>query len=138
MERDDIKRTHRRVSTALTDSPVICKDKNDCALAAVEDISAGGMKVTTGANYEVDSKVAIEFEVTGRLTAFHMKLEGVIIRKETVDNQYSYGIKFKNMTNEQYVQLDELIRSNMDFGIDKLHDSICRGSQCLLFSDQHR
>lgn len=76
----------------------------------MNDISAGGMNITTDKEVKDESVLTIHFDFSGIHLLRSKHLKGVVVRKKTDNAIYNYGIRFYDLTNMEIVEIDEYLR----------------------------
>jgi c-di-GMP-binding flagellar brake protein YcgR len=73
------------------------------------NISAGGMSITTDREVADESPVTIMLDVTNLLLP-RAQLQGMIVRKDADDSAFNYGIRFMDLSNLEIAEIDEHLR----------------------------
>lgn len=75
----------------------------------VNDMSAGGMSITTDKEMENQSKFIISFDPSGILLPHTKRLEGVVVRKMAGTPTYKYGVCFYGLSHTEIIEIDEYL-----------------------------
>ena len=76
----------------------------------MNDISAGGMNITTDKEIKDENTLSIYFDILGVLLPRATQIKGRVVRKNEDTAVYSYGIRFYNLTNMEIIEIDEYLR----------------------------
>lgn len=89
----------------------ITTDKRTWYEIGVEDISAGGMKFTTSANFDEGDGIKAVLTLRNRLKDDNtLNLEGVIRRRDALEyGVNSYAVEFSNVNPKQITNLSEIM-----------------------------
>ena len=88
----------------------ITTDKKNWYEIGVDDISAGGMKFSTSANFEVNDNVYAVLMLRNKIKDNMLNLNGVITRKETpYEGMNSYGLKFEGIGQNELAHISEIM-----------------------------
>lgn len=88
----------------------ITTDKKSWYEIGVDDISAGGMKFSTPANFEVNDNVYAVLMLRNKIKDNMLNLNGVITRKETpYEGMNSYGLKFEGIGQNELAHISEIM-----------------------------
>jgi c-di-GMP-binding flagellar brake protein YcgR len=75
----------------------------------MNDISAGGMKITTDSDMKDANPLTIQLDASQIPLPHSEQLQGVIVRKEEDNTGFSYGIRFLGLSNTDSVELDDYL-----------------------------
>jgi len=75
----------------------------------IVDLSTGGLRLYVDADYEVGARLFFHITVYGLSSEFEFRAEGVIRRKDQTDKYYVYGVKFRNLSKDDQIRIDEII-----------------------------
>lgn len=89
----------------------ITTDKRTWHEIGLEDISAGGMKFTTSAAFDVDDDIQAVLTLRNRIKDDNtLNLQGTIIRRiEMGQGVNSYAVEFSNINAKQLTNLSEIM-----------------------------
>lgn len=89
----------------------ITTDRKNWHEIGLEDISAGGMKFTTSATFDVDEDIQAILTLRNRIKDDNtLNLQGVIRRKASLGQGLnSYAVEFSNITSKQLTNLSEIM-----------------------------
>lgn len=76
----------------------------------MNNISAGGMSITTDKEVTDESTLTINLDISEILLPHTKQLKGTVVRKNTSNNGYHYGIHFFDLTKIEIVEMDEYLR----------------------------
>lgn len=75
----------------------------------MNDISAGGMNITTEQEITDEKALTIHLDMT-KILLPRKQLKGVIVRKKKDQSSYNYGIRFHEISHMEIVEIDEYLR----------------------------
>ena len=89
----------------------ITTDRKNWHEIGLEDISAGGMKFTTSATFDVDEDIQAILTLRNRIKDDNtLNLQGVIRRRDSLGQGLnSYAVEFSNITAKQLTNLSEIM-----------------------------
>lgn len=89
----------------------ITTDKKTWHEIGLEDISAGGMKFTTSASFDVDDGIQAVLTLRNRIKDDNtLNLQGTIKRKVELDHGVNaYAVEFSNVNAKQLTNLSEIM-----------------------------
>ncbi len=76
----------------------------------MNNISAGGMSITTDEEMIEENELTILFDMCDIMLPRTKQLKGRIVRKKADDPVYNYGIRFTDVTSMEVVEMDEYLR----------------------------
>ena len=76
----------------------------------MNDISAGGMNISTDKEMTDENALSIQFDILEFLLPRKLQLKGVVVHKKEDTSIYNYGIRFFNLTSMEIVEIDEYLR----------------------------
>lgn len=76
----------------------------------MNDISAGGMSITTDKEIIDENALAISLDISQILLPHMTQLKGAVVRKTSDQSVYNYGIRFFDVTSMQIIEIDEYLR----------------------------
>ena len=76
----------------------------------MNDISAGGMSITTDGEIKDEQALSIQFDILEVLLPRKLQLKGVVVHKKAHKSVHQYGIRFFNLTTMEIVEIDEYLR----------------------------
>lgn len=89
----------------------ITTDKRTWHEIGLEDISAGGMKFTTTASFDVDDDIQAVLTLRNRIRDDNtLNLQGVVVRRAEMESGINtYAVEFSNITSKQLTSLSEIM-----------------------------
>lgn len=76
----------------------------------MNDISAGGMNITTDKELTDENLLTINFDISGIRLPRATPLKGVVVRTKADKAVYNYGIRFHDVTTMEIIEIDEYLR----------------------------
>lgn len=76
----------------------------------MNDISAGGMRITTDMEMADESPLTIQLDMSQILPPHTKTLQGTVVHKKEENAVFVYGIQFLGMTNTETEEIDEYLR----------------------------
>lgn len=90
----------------------VSQDGRHWEAADVVDVSSGGLKLRTAAEYAEGDMLWFDLVLSGFLSEMNVKTMGEVRRKSPYAGKYQYGIRFKGLSQEKIVQIDENIKND--------------------------
>jgi len=88
----------------------ISMNKRDWYEIGLEDVSAGGMKFTSPATFEVEDTICAQLVIRNKLKDNILQCDGIIRRKDEMGQGVnSYAVEFLNMKDSQLANLSEIM-----------------------------
>lgn len=103
------KRKHTRY-----DSPEglfnVTTDKRNWYEIALEDISAGGMKFTSPASFDIDEDIHAVLMIRSKIKDNILNLDGIVKRRDLAGQGVNlYAVEFSNLKESQLTNLSEIM-----------------------------
>lgn len=76
----------------------------------VQNISAGGMNITTDQDFPLHHMLVVTFDNTGLRLPVIKQIKGKVTRKRALNGVYTYGIYFIGLSDAEIVEIDECLR----------------------------
>lgn len=89
---------------------LVSADGDNWQPADVSDVSSGGLRFTSTAEYAQGDTLWFDLILQSFLTQFEVKTLGEVRRKTAGDGVFDYGIAFRGLSPEKKIQIDENIR----------------------------
>ena len=90
----------------------VSQDGDEWGNADVSDVSSGGLKLFTTAEYAVGDVLWFDIVLQSFMSEFEVRTKGEIRRKVPYGSGYNYGIAFKGLTPDKKIQIDENVRND--------------------------
>lgn len=88
----------------------ITTDKRNWYEIGLEDISAGGMKFTSPASFDVEDNIHAVLMIRNKIKDNILNLDGIVKRKsEMGQGVNSYAVEFSNLKDSQITNLSEIM-----------------------------
>ena len=88
----------------------ISMNKRDWYEIGLEDVSAGGMKFTSPATFDVEDTICAQLVIRNKLKDNILQCDGVIRRKAEIGQGLnSYAVEFLNLKDSQLANLSEIM-----------------------------
>lgn len=91
---------------------LVSTDGDTWAPADVSDISSGGLKLHSNAEYGEGEALWFDICLQSFLSEFEIKTMGVVCRKAPAGGAFQYGIAFKGLSRDKQIQIDENVRND--------------------------
>lgn len=111
MENQDNQRLYQRGSHWGGRAKVSANGEN-WQNAEVADVSSGGLKFFSGVEYAEGDVLWFDLVLEGFLSEIAVKARGEVRRKIPYGGRFQYGIRFKDLSPEKKIQIDENIRND--------------------------
>jgi c-di-GMP-binding flagellar brake protein YcgR len=76
----------------------------------MNDISAGGMNITTDREMKEENPLTIQLDGSQIPLPHTKQLHGVIVRKDGDNTSFNYGIRFIDLSNMEITEIDQYLR----------------------------
>jgi c-di-GMP-binding flagellar brake protein YcgR len=108
MARMEEKRRYGRYSIKVSGKASDDGDQN-CKII-VNDISAGGMNITTDKELAEESAVTLQLDMPQLILPRTKQLQGFVVRKNEESSAYNYGLSFFGLSKRETEEIDASLR----------------------------
>lgn len=102
------KRQHSRYSIKCDGK--MSEDSDENYKFIMNDISAGGMNISTDKEIEAESTLTIQIDLGQVVLPGAKQLQGVVVRKKEDQDVFNYGIRFSGLTDSEVEEIDAYLK----------------------------
>jgi hypothetical protein len=107
----DNRRAYRR-SSHFNGRAMVSQDGKHWAPADVTDVSSGGLRLSSSVEYKEGDLLWFDLFLEGFLSEIEVQTMGEVRRKSSHAGRFGYGIRFKGLSLEKAIRIDENVRKD--------------------------
>lgn len=81
------------------------------------DVSASGIRIRTKINVDADLVLDMKIRFGGHITDIPLNVKAKVTKKEKKGTEFEYALRYLNLSNENKIEIDEIVRMSCNYGI---------------------